>query len=141
MKLPLLYKNIPDFCLPFTTTKEPSKTDYNCQKFTNVFFQDPVTLWAALVGPGYEVDRASWDTFMAFITSREQLNALDTSILLEFCHSLDLQICQEQNRELILTELVKYFQENEPSLRLYPTWIPQSFMTVYCSNPQVHCKL
>ena len=69
---------------------------------------------------------------MSFITSKDQWAKLQTPVLLELCNSLQLKMpCQEENKDLIITKLVEYFQKKEPSLRLYSGWVPGYLMTSY----------
>lgn len=120
--------------IPFTSPDQ-SKTAYNCRKFANLFYSDPEIVWSTIAGPGYKVDQTSWDKFTSFIRSNEQLNQLDTPVLQELCNSLTLDVCQS-SKGAIISELVNYFAH----IDLYPTWVPQSLMTVYCSTPSIQCQ-
>ncbi len=90
---------------------------------------------------GYVVDQSSWNTFMVFITSKEELNKLPPGTLSELCNSLALCAAgDDSNKGSVVTKLTEYSRNIRPSLQSKPNWVPGDLMTVYCSTPGLFCE-
>ncbi len=92
---------------------------------------------------GYKVNQSSWDMFLEYITSSEELSELSQDILWEICRSLN--ICKDSDssgsagpsKTTIIDKLVQYFNDRKSSFQ--ELFVPQDLATVYCSNPRRYC--